>query len=162
MTATSMLAAVALVATGCIKSIGPDVGPAGTAPTTCQGAACPDAAMLGSCDVDHDPAHDVSFSTDIMNGIFVRYKCKSCHSGGGAGKQDGKLDMASYTTLRIGGAKGGTNVILNGQPCESVIVQKVSPTPPFGLRMPRDSSTFLTTLDDLLLRDWIFEGARDN
>jgi hypothetical protein len=158
----ALVIALVLVTSACIKSFGPDVGPV----ETCQGASCAtpaDAGALAGCqDDDSDPSRDVSFNADIMNGIFVRYKCKSCHTGGGAGKQDGKLDMASYTTLRIGGAKSHANVIIDGMPCESIIVQKVSPTPPFGRRMPRDGSTFLTTADDLLLRDWIFEGAHDN
>jgi hypothetical protein len=157
----SIIILLVLSSSACLKAFGPDVGPGETA--SCPAATCPDAAGSSGCrDIDSDPSHDVTFSGDIMNGIFVRYKCKSCHTGGGDGKQNGKLDMASYATLRIGGAKGGMNVIINDQPCESIIVQKVSPTPPFGRRMPRDGSAYLTTADDLLLRDWIFEGAHEN
>ena len=158
--ASSLLGCV-FVLGACLKAIGPDLGPVGGS-GSCTGPSCPDGGFVPGCDHDSDPLHDVSFAGDIMNGLFVRYKCKSCHTGGGAGNQDGKLDMASYATLRLGGAKGHMNDIIDGMPCESIIVQKVSPTPPFGLRMPRDGSTYLTTADDLLLRDWIFEGAHDN
>jgi hypothetical protein len=169
-----------MLASGCLKAIGPDVGgepagsgvPAGSGDPGCQGASCPDAAVcvgaacvdaapISGCNTDSDPTHVVSFTAEIYGGLFVRNKCTACHTGGGEGIQDSGLNLATYATLRAGGGRSGTSVIIPGMPCASIIYQKVGAAPPFGSRMPKDNPR-LTQADMNLLSDWILEGANDN
>jgi hypothetical protein len=53
-------------------------------------------------------------------------------------------------------------IIVPGQPCESVLLQKVGEGPPYGARMPLNGPTYLEDEDLEVISDWIFEGARDN
>ena len=133
-------------------------------------AACGDwvpdvgAPLVGRCvDEDSDPATPVSFSKDLAPIIMMR--CAVCHTPTGKtpiGLEVGRLDLSSYRTLRAGGAVSGSGIVVPGSPCESIIVQKLSPAPPFGARMPLLGPPFLSDADQQLFRDWIAEGARDN
>lgn len=144
--------ALALMApTGCIDSLAPDVGPLVT-------PAC--------SDTDADPSVDVSFARDVLGGVFTSAggRCLDCHAQTGAtpiGIAIGGLDLSTYGGLRRGGVNGGIDVVIEGSPCASVLVQKVGPAPPFGARMPLEGPA-LTERDRQLLVDWIAEGARDN
>jgi hypothetical protein len=141
------LAVVALA--GCATMIEPDVGPLAHEPCA---------------DVDHDPGHDVSFSRDIAP-LVDEYHCKNCHTPEAQtpiGFIVGGLDLSSYDTLRAGGVRSMASIVLPGMPCESVLLQKVSPGPPFGSRMPLDGPEFLEDEDLELIADWIVEGAHDN
>jgi hypothetical protein len=144
---TVRVLALALVA-GC-TNLQPDVGPPLRA--VCTG-------------VDSDPAHDVSFSADIAP-LFTEYHCPKCHTPGGEtpiGFVVGGLDLTSYDTLRAGGVRSGLNVIVDGKPCDSVILQKLGEGPPFGSRMPLNGPPYLEAEDLQLISDWIVEGAHDN
>ena len=132
---------------GCLDAIGPDVGPLHQPEPT--------------CDDDSDPVHDVSFSTDIVGGVFSRAGCPRCHTGGGDGVQQSGFDISTYGSLRAGGTRSGAGIVLDGKPCTSVLFEKVGPSPPYGQRMPRDGSP-ISAADQLLIHDWISEGARDN
>jgi len=144
------LALVAVVAlAGCAKLFEPEVGPLAHEPCT---------------NADTDPAHDVSFSRDLAP-IIDEYHCKRCHTPDGEtpiGFLVGGLDLTSYDTLRAGGVRSMANIVIPGMPCDSVLVQKVSPGPPFGSRMPLDGPDYLEDEDIALLADWIAEGAHDN
>ena len=116
---------------------------------------------------DSDPDTDVSFSRDILQGIFndENLACNECHSLTGAtpiGVEVGGLDLSDRANLLSGGVVSGVNIVVPGQPCDSVLVQKVSAGPPFGSRMPFDGPPFLDAVQRQLLSDWIAEGARDN
>jgi hypothetical protein len=118
-------------------------------------------------DVDSDPEVDVSYSIDIVAGIFnsLAIDCVKCHTASGAspiGLEVGGLDLSSYAGLRAGGANGGERIVVPGSPCSSVLVQKVSAGPPFGSRMPLSGPPFLGERELQLLGDWIAEGADDN
>ena len=140
---------IALALTGCLDKLEPDVGPL-------THAAC--------TNTDSDPAHDVSFAADIVP-IFKEYHCGSCHTPGGKtpiGFLVGGLDLTSYTTLRAGGVRSMASIVVAGNACSSVLLQKVEPGPPFGARMPLDGPTYLADDDFEVITDWIVEGARDN
>lgn len=115
-------------------------------------------------DVDTSPDHQVSFSRDVES-LIDEYHCRKCHTPDGAtpiGFLVGGLDLTSYDTLRAGGVHSMAQIIVPGMPCESVLLQKLSPGPPFGSRMPLDGSSYLEDEDLALIANWIAEGARDN
>ncbi len=150
------LVLVALVC-GCLP--GPDVGPR---PGHTDGGPIVVGDAAAGCNADSDPANAVSYSADIVSGVFVRGKCLSCHTGGGIGVEQSGFNMGSYTTLRNGGQHSGTNIVINFTPCSSILVLKIDTSPPFGRRMPYNGPPYLSTTDIQLVRDWIAEGARDN
>lgn len=135
---------------GCVAdSLEPDVGPL----------------RAGLCEPeDSDPEHDVSYKEDIEP-LFERplgmAGC-SCHlpsSRVTVGIQVGGLDLGSYSALRRGGKSGRDAIVVPGDPCASLLVQKTSNAPPSGARMPSDGPPYLSPSEHQLLRDWIAEGA---
>jgi hypothetical protein len=121
-----------------------------------------DPARPSCADVDSDPDIDVSFRDDIEAGPFADLGCSDCHSSGGAnpiGVRVSGLSLGSYSSLRSGGDESGTDIVVPGMPCASILVQKVSEAPPFGARMPLDGPPFLTADEVQLIADWIAEGA---
>lgn len=150
-----MIARLELVAAvmgfaGCAQ-IEPDVGPR----------------LAGGCDnSDSNPDVTVSFSRNIRP-LITRTAggCAACHvpSGGapGPGTRLSGLDLSSLAALRNGGVGSGPDIVITGQPCASIIYQKVSPAPPFGSRMPL-GGPYLTAEEIGLLHDWVAEGAADN
>jgi mono/diheme cytochrome c family protein len=122
------------------------------------------APLLARCaDEDSDPGRAVSFRGDLAP--LFQTRCAGCHTAGGAapiGLEIGGLDLASYSTLRAGGAVSGARVVVPGQPCASALVQKLGPAPPFGARMPLSGPPFLDDADLQLVHDWIAEGARED
>jgi mono/diheme cytochrome c family protein len=134
-----------LLLAGCLDTLGPSVG----------------APLSARCvSDDSDPGKDVSFGKDIEPILVTR--CTVCHTPAGAtpiGLQVGGLDLSSYATLRAGGASG-TNIVVPGDPCASVLYLKLSPGPPFGSRMPLGGA--LSDAQLQLVHDWIAEGALDD
>ena len=141
-----------VVLAGCFEAISPDVGP--LAVSVQDGAV--------GCGQDSNPTLNVSFRTDVLDGVFVRGDCVDCHADDGLGVRQSGLDLTSYTTLRTGGGRSGATIVVDGDPCASILVQKVEASPPFGRRMPYNGPPYLVTADQQILRDWIAEGARDN
>lgn len=139
---------------GCLDQLGPEVGP-----LAATGSGGGDAL---TCAGDSNPAVTVSYKTDIAGGVFRRGKCDGCHSGNGIGVSQSGLDLSSYAKLRTGGGRTGATIVVSGMPCESLIVQKIETSPPFGRRMPYNGPPYLSTEDITLVRDWIAEGASDN
>jgi hypothetical protein len=144
-------ALVALAAAaGC--SLEPDVGPR----------------LAGTCDdSDGHTVKPVSFIGDI-HPLIVRSGgggC-GCHlpvpNGDGVGTQISGLNLSSLSTLRMGGLRSGAKIIVAGEPCSSIMYQKLSDAPPFGSRMPLNGPPFWTADELQLLHDWIAEGASDN
>jgi mono/diheme cytochrome c family protein len=137
---------------------GPDVGPvqnSGDA-SFATGDAPP------GCDTDSDPNTAVSYNASLVMGVFQRGRCVMCHTGGGEGTAQSGLDLSSYANLRAGGQHSGTAIVVDGQPCASVLYQKITATPPFGRRMPYNGPPYLSDADIQLVHDWIAEGASDN
>lgn len=154
MRATSLtLAGLALAALGlaACTQIEPDVGPL----------------LAGGCDnLDSDPGAEVSFSQQVRPLLSRPMGGCSCHvpaSGGpGIATQITGLDLSSLGSLRNGGRSSGARIVLAGDPCESVLYQKVSEAPPFGSRMPLNGPPYFSREELTVLHDWIAEGALDN
>jgi hypothetical protein len=147
--------AVAIVAACALE---PDVGPR----------------IAGSCsDADTQPGTSVSFANQIRplitrttSGGVSGGGC-SCHLPGstgspGAGTQLSGLDLSSMDNLRTGGLNSGSQIVVAGQPCRSIMYEKLSISPPFGSRMPLNGPPFWSADELRLLHDWIAEGANDN
>jgi hypothetical protein len=148
------LAAVLTAATSAsaCDRIEPDVGPV----------------QAGTCDpADSNPDVDISFSRHLVP-VLTRADAEggcSCHNPTSSfriGVDLGGLSAASYDTLRQGGKNSGRDIIIPGDPCSSILVQKVSPAPPFGSRMPLFGPPFLSQDEQQAIRDWIAEGALNN
>jgi len=145
-----MRAVLLVVLAGCLDKIGPEVGPPHQ--------------VDPQCDTDSDPMHDVSFANDIFGGVLERNHCISCHTAQGndpIGLQQSGLDLSSYAKLRAGGGRSGAAIVIDGQPCESILYQKIGSSPPFGARMPLNMAP-VSAADLALVHDWIAEGAHDN
>jgi hypothetical protein len=140
---------VALPAAACVDMLGPEVGP--LADNRCELT-------------DSDPATIVSFASDLLGGALGRTDtdCVRCHTAGGGGLRDSGLDLGSYATLRLGGNRSRQTIVVAGDPCASVLVQKLGPAPPCCARMPRNGPPYLPASDVALITDWILEGAHDN
>jgi hypothetical protein len=109
---------------------------------------------------DSKPDQDVSFSSDVW---MILEGCR-CHNSSDAdpfGILESGLAIDGYASLRKGGSMTGTDIIVAGNPCESVLLSKLGDAPEFGERMPLDGP-YLTEEQTRLLSDWIAEGARDN
>jgi hypothetical protein len=139
---------------GCVEAYAPDVGPP----------------ARGRCvNEDSDPGTTVSFHDDILQGIFLRTHdvgvgcgCHQPSSDTPIGIEIGGLELSSYEYLRKGGVNSGASIVVPGDACSSVIVQKVGDGPPFGSRMPFSGPPFLSEEDQQVIRDWIVEGALDD
>lgn len=137
---------IALLCGGCLDNLGPDTGPP-------LRAAC--------VDEDSDPATPVLFAADVKPAFVA---CTRCHTPGGAtpiGLQIGGLDLSSYASLRAGGVQSAAEIVVAGEPCSSVLIQKLGAGPPFGSRMPLDGPPYLDARTMLLVADWIAEGAHE-
>jgi len=145
------LAIAALLAAGACARLEPDVGPL----------------LAGTCDnADTDPAAKVSFAERIrplLNRPTAGCSCHMPSSGGqGPATELSGLDLSSWTALRAGGINSGPQIVIAGEPCDSILYQKVSDAPPFGSRMPLDGPPFLSADELQLVHDWIAEGAENN
>lgn len=142
--------------TGCID-YDPDVGPLLAPP---QDADVPPTATPFGCENrDSNPDVVVSFVGDVRP-LMTRSPggCASCHLG----RVTSGLDLSSYEAMRRGGLYSGTRVIIAGEPCNSILRQKLSRTPPFGSRMPLNGPPYYSAAELQLVHDWIAEGAANN
>lgn len=121
-------------------------------------------------DADSNPNVSVSFSATIRPWIdqsasdSTAHGCKACHyatSPDPLGIQIGGLDLTTLTSLRRGGVTSGTNIVIPGKPCESVLVQKLRGD--YGAapaRMPKDGPPYWPSSWVQAVSDWIAEGAQ--
>jgi hypothetical protein len=117
---------------------------------------------------DSDPAHDVSFKDDVL-ALFERTADKgpgcSCHlpaTPRAIGLELTGLDLSTYRGVMRGGDNTSDMNVVPGDPCSSILLQKVSAAPPFNARMPSNGPPYLSPHEQTLLSDWIAEGAHDN
>jgi hypothetical protein len=153
----------ALVAiSGCDLKYEPDVGPLHAvvvdAPSPTDAPSDTTLAAAGPC-ADSDPLVAVTFSGHIRP-ILGKSPggCTGCH---GTSATSG-FTVGSYDAILRGGTVSGSDIVIPGEPCESVLYQKLSATPPFGSRMPYNGPPFFTASELAMFRDWIAEGALDN
>ncbi|GAB4523664.1 MAG: hypothetical protein Tsb0020_42000 [Haliangiales bacterium] len=116
---------------------------------------------------DSDPGTPVDFQRDIVERIFMRDStgCLQCHAPNAPspiGFQIGQLDLSSYDELRAGGLIGRSQIVVPEFPCDSILLQKVTASPPFNARMPQNGPPYLADEEIQLIHDWIAEGARSN
>jgi hypothetical protein len=142
-----VVGALALVGAGCFED--PEVGEL----------------LAGGCKPgDSNPEVEVSYGADIQP-LFDRSSMEGgcgCHNSGGVGVQLSGFDMSTLPSMRRGGATSGAKIIVGGDPCGSVLLQKVGPSPAAGARMPLNGPPFWTAEEQALLHDWIAEGAKEN
>jgi hypothetical protein len=136
----------------CLSSLEPDVGEL----------------RAGTCvPKDSDPERTVSFRNDVLP-LFQRpggqggCTCHQPSNKGTPGIDQTGLSLEDYRSLIKGGTTSHDTIVVPGDPCASLIVQKVSVAPPTGQRMPPSGPPFMTPTEIALLSDWIYEGARDN
>jgi hypothetical protein len=94
----------------------------------------------------------VSFQSQIQP-IFQRYGCFGCHAGSGG------LFTQTVAQLLQGGDHGPA--VVAGKADVSILVQKLSPLPPFGERMP-EGGPYMPDSTLKVIKDWINQGAKDN
>lgn len=153
-----MRAAVCLLAltAGCIEAFDPLDPQVGAA------------ARERCADQDSDPRNDVSFAQDVLplfKGQIESEPGCSCHQPtdpNPIGLQEAGLNLGTLLSLRAGGVRSGASIVVDGQPCASLLWQKLTSAPPFGARMPFDGPPFVSEQRRRLIADWIAEGARDN
>ena len=141
-------AALSLACHACVMELEPDVGEV----------------RAGLCrPQDSDPDVDVSFKDDIQP-LFEREDGPGC----GCHLQDARnpfairvsgLDLTDYDSLMRGGDNSRDDIVVPGDPCSSVLLQKVSAGPPFGNRMPPSGPPFFSPQERTMIGDWIAEGA---
>ena len=141
-----------LSAGACLAEVEPDVGDL----------------RAGTCkSKDSDVAFSVSFKMNVLP-LFQRPGSQggcSCHQPGNRstpGIDATGLSLENYASLRRGGNTSHDTIVVPGDPCASLIVQKVGSAPPTGARMPPSGPPFMTPDEIALLSDWIAEGANDN
>lgn len=143
---------LAVGAQACLAAVEPDVGPV----------------RAGVCrNEDSNPHSEVSFRMDVLplfGRPFGQAGC-GCHQPSSrrtTGIDATGLDLSSYTSVMAGGTSSGDTVVIPGDPCGSLIVQKTGGAPPSGARMPSDGPPYLSPSELALIKDWIVEGAREN
>ncbi len=96
----------------------------------------------------------VSFASDVLP-VFSnpRVGCLGCHGG------TNNLFVGTVADLLRGGLHGPA--IVPGNSTGSLLIQKIGPNPPFGVRMP-DGGTPLPDSTIQLIKDWIDQGAQNN
>lgn len=118
-------------------------------------------------DEDSDPSTAVSFARDVaplFRGEAGPVGC-GCHiptKPSPIGFEETGLDLSSYAGVRAGGRRSAGTAVVPGQPCASILVQKISPAPPFGARMPFNGPPFLDAAARQRIADWVAEGALDD
>lgn len=117
-----------------------------------MGTEPPEPAALTADSPSPKPA--ISFSRDVRP-IFSSPSvgCLGCH-GGTSG-----LIVGTVADLLKGGVHGPA--IVPGNSTQSLLVRKLSASPPFGARMPFDG-TPLPDSTIQIIKNWIDQGALDN
>jgi hypothetical protein len=117
--------------------------------------------IAGVCkNEDTDREHDVSFEEDVLPLLTESCGCHDPAKFGSAIDLVG-FSIENYGKVRRGGANSGEEIVIEGDPCNSILLQKLSEAPPFGVRMPT-FGPYLSRKEMALLHDWIAEGAHDN
>jgi hypothetical protein len=113
---------------------------------------------LGCSNADSDPSVAVSFAHDVRPLMFRSPGGCNCHLN----RTTSGLDLTTYEALRRGGLNSGAHIVIPGEPCTSILLLKLSRTPPFGSRMPFNGPPYLSATEVQVVHDWIAEGALDN
>jgi hypothetical protein len=113
---------------------------------------CSDKGSNPVSSISPPPTQNVSFMNQVVP-FFINYGCDGCHG------DNGGLEVQSVTKLLTGGIHGPA--IVAGNADSSLMVKKLSASPPFGDRMPR-GGPYLADSTIQILKQWINQGAKDN
>lgn len=129
----------------CLSELEPEVGPV----------------IAGQCkNEDSNAEADVSFTDEVLPMLQMRCGCHD-PKGSGSAIDTTAFAIGSRREVMRGGNKSSDKIVVAGDACGSVLVQKCGEAPPFGSRMPI-SGPYFSSSETALLRDWIIEGAHDN
>ncbi len=112
------------------------------------------ALALGACS-KAEP--EVSFSAEVQPLLVAR--CGHCHVPGQAGYEASGLSMASYEAL-MKGTKFGA-VVIPGDALSSALTMLIEGRADPSIRMPHGDQP-LAAAEQLLVRRWVEQGARNN
>ena len=98
----------------------------------------------------------VSFSNDVFP--IIKKRCLPCHASDS--ENPSELFMESFPDIMKGGKHGKPVIPKKGD--ESILVQKIKPSPPFGDQMPLMTKKKLTDEEIEIFKKWIDEGAKKN
>lgn len=131
--------------------------------SACVDAGDPDVGELtaGVCkNDDTNEEVDVSFRNDILPKLQAGCSCHNPTMTGSAIDSTG-FSVGDYAAIRRGGSTSHEKIVIDGDPCNSYLYQKLADAPPTGARMP-SSGPYWSRTDMALLHDWIAEGAHAN
>lgn len=130
-------------------------------------------AAAGSSAQAGAPATKAATFSDIYAMLFPRMTnahCDMCHGLPAFDRSNGNLstgmDKASTYLALVSKAStssmcSGRVLVVPGQPDMSLLLQKVMPNPPCGLRMPNGGAA-LSDAQIEMIRSWIAAGAHDD
>ena len=121
-------------------------------------AGCRDTLIDNTDPLDDAPTENVSFEQDVLPIFAGSCSGVGCHVG--ETTNGVRLDSHERVTSSIGLQYGGP-IVVPGDAAASPIVDKITPNPEFGVRMPFGRAP-LPAAQIELIRTWIDEGANDN
>jgi hypothetical protein len=98
----------------------------------------------------------LSYKNDIVP--IMKIYCLPCHTEDAMNPSNLYLD--AYRTMMAGGKHGPA--VVPGKPDSSLLVLKISFTPPFGDPMPMKRKVAFPSDTLGILRNWILQGAKNN
>jgi uncharacterized membrane protein len=98
----------------------------------------------------------VSFSNDVFP--IIKKRCLPCHAADS--ENPSGLYLETLGDLMKGGKHGKPVIPKKGG--ESILVQKLRPSPPFGDQMPLMTKKKLTDDEIEIFKKWIDQGAKKN
>ena len=98
----------------------------------------------------------VSFSNDVFP--IIKRRCLPCHASDS--ENPSEFFMESFPDIMKGGKHGKPVIPKKGD--ESILVQKIKPSPPFGDQMPLMTKKKLTDEEIEIFKKWIDQGAKKN
>lgn len=106
----------------------------------------------------------VSFRRDVFP--IIKKNCLPCHAEDNYNPSE--LSMDDFSKMAAGGKNGP--LWIAGKSAESLLIKKLSETPPFGDRMPLNSkrkikegkAKYLTDEEVRKIASWIDDGAKED
>ncbi len=128
------------------------------------------AVIIAGCGDDDNPVgtndpdsgvDTVSFASDVQPILNSSCALTGCHIDGmsAGGFSLGTLGNSTYSATRNGTGDNGA-IIVAGSGSTSNLYLKTTSSPPFGGQMPVGGS--ITSAQQLILKNWIDQGALDN
>jgi hypothetical protein len=141
-----------------------------TIATACSGDSSGNGGTTASQAASNQPAAKFSDMYAMMFPRDTKPQCNNCHGRPPDETGNGKLDMgtdpaAAYAAI-VGQKSPGTKcssgvLVVPGDPGSSLFLQKLSPNPPCGDRMPLGGAP-LSDAQLQMIRGWIAAGAQND